>query len=117
MFEQLLLYGGSLLLVAGGICALVRVVLGPTVLDRVIAADVLLTTVVLILGLEMIVNGHTNSVSVMIGVSATAALATITVARFVRRKENHKQQQEQQEAADSLSSLIDVAGSAPEGQV
>lgn len=103
------LYGGGGFLAVAAVLALVRAIKGPTVLDRVIAADVLLTTVVLVLGLEMVVNQHANSIPVMIGVSATAALATITVARYVRRKETAKTE----DAAADMTGMIDVQGNIP----
>ena len=46
--------------------ALVRIVRGPSILDRIIASDVLLTTLICVLGAEMIYNGHTRTVPVML---------------------------------------------------
>lgn len=64
---------------------LVRIIAGPTLLDRMIASDVLLTTLMLALGLDMVVRGHTDSIPLMTAIGATATLATIVVARYVRR--------------------------------
>lgn len=69
-----------------GCFALLRVLKGPTVLDRIIASDVFLITVVMVLVLDMIVHKHDNSIALMIAIAATGALATITVARFVRKR-------------------------------
>ncbi|MHA3684531.1 monovalent cation/H+ antiporter complex subunit F [Leucobacter sp. HY1910] len=65
---------------------IVRIVAGPTLLDRMIASDVLLTTLMLALGLDMVVRGHTDSIPLMVSIAATATLATIVVARYVRRQ-------------------------------
>lgn len=106
--EILIVYvGGGLLTLAAAI-ALIRALRGPTVLDRVVASDVLLTTLILVMGIEMIVNRHTHTVPVMIGVAATAALATVTVARFVRR--GLKNPVKQADNAPSYTQMIDVSG-------
>lgn len=105
--DAIVLWGCGFLLAFSALLALLRAIKGPTVLDRVVASDVLLTTLLLVLALEMIVNNHTNSVPVMIGVSATAALATITVARFVRRSAEDNSAQ-QQVAVSDHTDMIDV---------
>lgn len=66
--------------------ALVRVVRGPTILDRMIASDVLLTTLMLAVGADMIFRGHTDTIPLMTVIAATSIFATITVARYVRRR-------------------------------
>lgn len=85
--DSIIFWGGGVTLGLAALLALLRALFGPTALDRMIASDVILTIVVLLMGAEMMVNHHTNSIPVMIGVSATAALATITVARYVQRKD------------------------------
>jgi multicomponent Na+:H+ antiporter subunit F len=89
MTEQGLIAG--LWLVAGIIFAvatlvvLVRLITGPTLLDRLIASDVLLTTLILVAGTEMVINGHTRTIPLMIVLAATAILSSVAVARFVTR--------------------------------
>lgn len=73
------------------LAALVRIVRGPTILDRMVASDVLLTTVMLALGADMVVRGHTDSIPLMTAIGATATLATIVVARFVRRRADQQE--------------------------
>lgn len=68
------------------LCALVRIVRGPTILDRMIASDVLLTTLMLVVGVDMVLRGHTDAIALMTALSATAVFATIIVARYVRRR-------------------------------
>ncbi|MGJ0204863.1 monovalent cation/H+ antiporter complex subunit F [Leucobacter sp. gxy201] len=68
------------------LAALVRIVRGPTILDRMVASDVLLTTLMLAVGTDMIVRGHTASIPLMTVIAATATLATIVVARYVKRR-------------------------------
>lgn len=66
--------------------AIVRIVRGPTILDRVVASDVLLTTLLISVGTDMVLRGHTEAIPLMTGVAATAVLATIVLARYVRRR-------------------------------
>ena len=75
------------LLSAGALCALYRVVRGPSILDRMIASDVLLTTLLLALGAEMVASGNTWSIPVMLVLATTAILGTVTVARYVAWRE------------------------------
>lgn len=67
--------------------ALVRVVIGPSILDRVVATDVLLTEVLCILGADMVINQHTRSLPAMLIIAAVGVFGSIAVARFVARKE------------------------------
>lgn len=81
------------LLIAAGVgltfaalASIVRIVRGPTILDRMIASDVLLTTLVLAVGTDMVVRGHTDTILLMTVIAATATFATIVVARYVKRR-------------------------------
>lgn len=73
-------------LTATALCVLVRIVRGPTILDRMVASDVLLTTLMLAVGTDMVLRNHTDSIPLMAAIAATAVLATITVARYVKRR-------------------------------
>jgi multicomponent Na+:H+ antiporter subunit F len=68
------------------ILALVRIIRGPSILDRMIASDVLLTTLMLVVGVDMVLRGHTDSIPLMTVLGATAVFATIVVARYVKRR-------------------------------
>lgn len=67
--------------------ALFRIIRGPSILDRVIASDVLLTTLTLVVGAEMVYNGHTRTIPVMLVLASTAVFATIAVARYVSKQD------------------------------
>ncbi|MBL3700080.1 multisubunit sodium/proton antiporter MrpF subunit [Leucobacter luti] len=81
-----LLVGAGIGLTITALAAIVRIVRGPTILDRMIASDVLLTTLMLAVGTDMVVRGHTDSIPLMTVIAATATFATIVVARFVKRR-------------------------------
>lgn len=76
------------LFAASALCAVYRIVRGPSVLDRVIAADVLVATVMCTLGAEMAVNHHTNSLPVMLVLALMAVLGSLSVARFIPKQDN-----------------------------
>jgi multicomponent Na+:H+ antiporter subunit F len=67
--------------------ALYRMVMGPSILDRMIASDVLLTTLILVVGAEMVYNGHTRTIPVMLVLASTAVFATVAVARYVSKQD------------------------------
>lgn len=68
--------------------AVVRIVRGPSILDRAVACDVLLTEVLCILGAEMVINHHTRSLPAMLIIAAVGVFGSIAVARFVARRDN-----------------------------
>jgi len=72
---------------AAAFLALYRVVRGPSILDRMIASDVLLTTTMLVVGAEMVLNGHTSNVPIMLALAVVAIFATVAVARFVSQQD------------------------------
>lgn len=82
-----------LLWVAGGLfaatagLALYRIVRGPSILDRMIASDVLLTTLMLVVGGEMVLGNHTRSIPLMLVLAGVAIFATVAVARYVSRQD------------------------------
>lgn len=93
------------LLSVGAMLTLYRLVRGPTILDRMIASDVLLTTLMLAVGADMVINSHTRTVPVLLALAATAIFASIAVARYVSK----------QDVTDS-SVLEPGADAAPQGE-
>lgn len=87
VIELVLIWTAGVLLAAGAVTAVVRIVRGPSLMDRMIASDVLLTTLVLAVGAEMVINQHANSVLIMIAITAVAAFATVAVARNVSKQD------------------------------
>ncbi|CAO1653264.1 sodium:proton antiporter [Salinibacterium sp. NSLL150] len=87
MSEWVFIAVGVMLLVAG-LLALYRIIRGPSILDRMIASDMLLTTIICALGAEMVYNGHTRSLPAMLVLASTAFLGSVVVARYVSRRTN-----------------------------
>lgn len=84
---------GALGWIVGAVFALsallitIRMVRGRSLLDRMIASDVLLTTLILVIGAEMVVNGHTANIPFMIALAAVATFAAIAVALTVSKQD------------------------------
>ncbi|MEV4669345.1 monovalent cation/H+ antiporter complex subunit F [Microbacterium sp. LWO12-1.2] len=80
-----------LIMIVFGVAAiltLIRIVRGPSILDRAVASDVLLTEVMCVIGAEMAINGHTRSIPVLLIIAAIGVFGSIAVARFVARRDN-----------------------------
>ncbi|KQO03483.1 MULTISPECIES: monovalent cation/H+ antiporter complex subunit F [unclassified Arthrobacter] len=73
--------GGILALAAG--LALYRAVLGPSILDRVLALDVVLAVIGAALVLNMVVNRHLDNLILLVTISLIGFIGSVTVARFV----------------------------------
>ncbi len=69
------------------IFAVVRIIRGPSVLDRVVAADVLVSTIICGLGAEMALNRHTYSLPVALVLALFAVFGSISVAKFMSNRE------------------------------
>jgi multicomponent Na+:H+ antiporter subunit F len=65
-----------------------RIVIGPSILDRAVASDVLLTELVCVLGAEMAINHHTRTLPVLLIIAAVGVFGSISIARFVARRDN-----------------------------
>jgi multicomponent Na+:H+ antiporter subunit F len=72
---------------AAAAIALVRLVRGPSILDRAVASDVLLTEVMCLIGAEMVINRHTDTLPIMLIIAAIGVFGTVAVARFVARRD------------------------------
>jgi len=70
------------------VLTVIRVIRGPSILDRAVASDVLLTEVMCVIGAEMAINGHTRSIPVMLIIAAVGVFGSISVARYVARRDN-----------------------------
>lgn len=73
-----------------GIAALLtlwRIIVGPSILDRAVASDVLLTLIMCMLGAEMAINQHTRTLPVLLIIAAVGVFGSISIARFVARRD------------------------------
>lgn len=73
------------LLGAAALLATVRIVRGPSVLDRSVAVDVLVTTMVVALGVEAGLGDHATTLPILVSLSLLGFVGSVSVARFVAR--------------------------------
>ena len=72
---------------AAALLTLWRIIIGPSILDRAVASDVLLTEVMCLLGAEMAIDHHTRTLPVLLVIAGLGVFGSITIARFVARRD------------------------------
>lgn len=60
----------------------IRIAAGPTMLDRVVALDVLVAVLIAALALEAAVNRHTTTLPILVVLSLVGFVGSVSVARF-----------------------------------
>ncbi|TAJ48547.1 MAG: sodium:proton antiporter [Herbiconiux sp.] len=78
----------GLLMAGGAVGAIVRIIRGPSALDRIIASDVLVATAIIAIGAEMAVNRHTDNLPVMLGLALFGIVGSVSVARFISSRDD-----------------------------
>jgi multicomponent Na+:H+ antiporter subunit F len=73
----------TVLLGAGIVLALVRVVRGPSTLDRIIATDVLLAITIGAIASEAAYTRDATGLPILLGLALLGAIASVAVGRFV----------------------------------
>lgn len=71
----------------GAIAAVVRIIRGPSILDRALATDVLLAIAMCGLGAEMAINRHTDTLVVLLVLALFAIVGSIAIARFIGKQD------------------------------
>jgi multicomponent Na+:H+ antiporter subunit F len=79
----------AVLLSAAAAGTLYRLAKGPSLLDRVVATDVLLAIVAASLAVEMAYHQHLNNLILMVIVSLVGFIGAVTVARFATQTAEH----------------------------
>ena len=69
-------------LTAAAVLLAIRIALGPTMMDRVIALDVLVSAMICWLGVEAAVNRHTTTLPVLMVLSLVGFVGSVSMARF-----------------------------------
>lgn len=80
---NVLLLGCLGALTVGAALVTVRIARGPTMLDRAIALDVLVSLLVVALAVEAAVNRHTTTLPILVVLSLLAFVGSVALARFV----------------------------------
>lgn len=85
-FELGLLIVG-VILAASAVPVVYRIIVGPTILDRAVASDMLVVLTVMAFGLYAAQNRSTYAGTAMLSLTALAFLSTVAIARFVSRED------------------------------
>lgn len=80
----LLWIAGGCLFIAAAL-TITRIVRGPTVLNRALATDVLVSVMICVVGMEAVVFKHTTTLPILISLSLVGFVGSVAVARFVAR--------------------------------
>lgn len=84
---ELMGIAAGVMLGVGAIAAVVRIIRGPSMLDRALATDVLLAIAMCALGAEMAINRHTDTVIVLLVLALFAIVGSIAIARFIGKED------------------------------
>lgn len=76
----------GVMLFAAAIIALIRVVIGPTMLNRVMAVEILVAVVVGGLALEAAYNQHTTTLPILLALAMLGFVGATSVARFATKE-------------------------------
>lgn len=87
MITTVLLVAISVVFGVAALLTVYRIIVGPSILDRAVASDVLLTLLICVLGAEMAINHHTRTLPVLLIVAAVGVFGSIAIARFVARRD------------------------------
>jgi multicomponent Na+:H+ antiporter subunit F len=83
MLVMMMVGAGALMLSVAAVLTVGRLSRGPTSLDRVVAADVLIAVVIATLALEAVINDHSTTLPVMLVLSLLGFAGSVSIARFV----------------------------------
>ena len=79
---------GGILLALGAIACLIRVIKGPSILDRVLGLDVMLLIISAALCLDMLVNKHSDYLLFVVAACTVGFIGSVTVSRYVSDQRN-----------------------------
>lgn len=71
-----------------GVLCIVRIVRGPTILDRTVATDVFISTAAGGLGVEAAVSQHSATLPILVALALVGFLGSVSIARFVTSEDS-----------------------------
>ncbi|GAB3568103.1 monovalent cation/H+ antiporter complex subunit F [Spelaeicoccus albus] len=77
----------AVVIIIAAALAVVRIARGPSILDRMIASDVLLASIMAALGVDMMYRHNTYALPMLIVLSLFAMVGSISVARYVTKRD------------------------------
>ena len=107
---NIVVYIAGVLFAVAALFAVVRIWRGPSILDRMVAADMLLSTLICVLGAEMVYNHHTRTLPVALVLAMFAFVGSVSVARFATKQKEAEAKQADRGASPLDPSLDELAG-------
>lgn len=91
LLETVLSWAIGGLLAVSALLALSRITIGPSVLDRVVGSDVLVSIVVCALGAQAALTDGSSTLPLLISLSLVGFMGSVAVARFVAKDRDPEQ--------------------------
>lgn len=88
-FSDIMTWAIGILLVSAALLTVIRIITGPSVLDRVVASDVLVSIVLCSLGAQTALVEGSSTMSLLITLSLVGFMGSVAVARFVARDRDY----------------------------
>ncbi|SKA88682.1 multisubunit sodium/proton antiporter, MrpF subunit [Agreia bicolorata] len=107
---SIVVYIAGALFAAAALFAVVRIWRGPSILDRMVAADMLLSTLICVLGAEMVYNHHTRTLPVALVLAMFAFVGSVSVARFATKQKDAEANKAEEGTSPLDPSLDQLAG-------
>lgn len=79
----ILIWGSGICLFVAAVLTVVKIVRGPTVLNRALATDLLVTILICAIGLKVAVTVDKTPLAILFALSLVAFVGSVSVARFV----------------------------------
>ena len=115
-FTEVITWAIGISLVVAALLTVVRIITGPSVLDRVVGSDVLVSIVVCGLGAETALVEGTSTMPLLISLSLVGFMGSVAVSRFVARDRDYpvdfddEPQTLEGEGAGDMEGAVDGAG-------
>lgn len=76
----------GVLLGAAAVLTVIRLLAGPSLLDRAVALEVLIAIALVGIGVEAAYHRHTSSLPILLGVAIVGFVSSVAVARYAARR-------------------------------
>lgn len=100
MLTQVLLWLAITLIAAAAVLTLWRLTKGPSTLDRIVSADVMLSIVLISICVAMVVSGYPSALPILLVLSMVAFTGGVSVARMLAPERQDRQRYRRDEPGD-----------------
>ncbi|MBK8446201.1 MAG: hypothetical protein IPL41_05775 [Micropruina sp.] len=100
MLTQVLLWAAMTLIAAAAVLTLWRLTKGPSTLDRIVSADVMLSIVLISICVTMVVSGYSSALPILLVLSMVAFTGGVSVARMLAPGAPDRQRYRRDEPGD-----------------